>query len=55
MESKEVCTLCQKKYVPHHNEAFRTGLCGPCEDDVTYWEEIKEHQEYMEREEGDAG
>lgn len=44
-KEKIICTLCQKEYLPHHNESFRTGLCGPCEDDVMYLEETLEYQE----------
>ena len=55
----ETCALCKKEYVPHHIPEFRSGFCGPCEEDMLYWEEIREMQEIMEMqesmEEGDAG
>ena len=42
---KDTCELCGKKYKPHHNPAFGTELCGPCEEDVLYYEELQEMQQ----------
>ena len=47
---KEICELCNKEYVPHHNPTFRTELCKGCEEDVMYAEEVKEYQETITRE-----
>ena len=52
---KEKCALCKKEYVPHHNPSYRTGFCGPCEDDMLYWEEVQEMREAMEMQEVLAG
>ena len=45
-ERFEVCELCGKSYMPHHNLSFSTQLCGSCEEDLLYWEEMQELQSF---------